>query len=80
MHSQRLVETSVLPLGSSSTGAGSTSGEGLHTHKHLGQNQNALQPGMEDRLTMAMQLTPKSVTQIASAICPPLSGAADRRR
>ena len=32
------------------------------------------------RPTMAMQLTPKSVTQIASAISAPLSGAADRRR
>lgn len=28
----------------------------------------------------AMQLTPKSVTQIAFAICAPLSGAADHRR
>jgi hypothetical protein len=29
---------------------------------------------------MAMQLTPESVTQIASAISAPLSGAADRPR
>jgi hypothetical protein len=29
---------------------------------------------------MAMQLTPKSVTQIVSAISAPFSGAADRRR
>jgi hypothetical protein len=29
---------------------------------------------------MAMQLTPKSVKKIASAISAPLSGAADRRR
>jgi hypothetical protein len=32
------------------------------------------------RLTMAMQLTPKSVTQIASAISAPACPAADRRR
>ena len=32
------------------------------------------------RLTMRMQRTPESVTQIASPVCPALSGAADARR